>query len=150
MSSSFLEFFAPVVAIAGLLYSLVFWNQVKYAPDGNAAMQKVAKAISVGARAFVRRQYKTIAILSIVVGVGMILVYGITGAAGSGHGAEVASSGWEFGFQIGIAFLLGAFLSGLAGVVSMVVATKANLKTAAAAKDGLNAALQMSLRGGTV
>ncbi|NOS68246.1 MAG: sodium-translocating pyrophosphatase [Candidatus Peribacteraceae bacterium] len=145
-----LELFAPIIAIAGLLYSLVFWSQVKYAPDGTHAMQKVAAAISTGARAFVKRQYQTIAILSIVVGVGMILVYGITGAAGSGHGAEVASSGWTFGFEIGIAFLLGALFSGLSGVVSMVVATKANLKTAAASKDGLNAALQMALRGGTV
>src|SRR3989338_8321595 len=119
MSFSLLEFFAPIVAIAGLFYSLVFWSQVKYAPDGTHAMQKVANAISVGARAFVRRQYQTITILTLVVGVGMILIYGISGAEGSGHGGEVPSSGLTFGFEIGIAFLLGAFFSGLAGVVSM-------------------------------
>jgi K(+)-stimulated pyrophosphate-energized sodium pump len=150
MNQLSLELFAPAVAILGLLYSLVFWNAVKRADSGTPAMQKVAGAISTGARAFVRRQYKTIAILSLVVGLGMILIYGLTGAAGSGHGAEVASSGWTFGFEIGGAFLLGALFSGLSGVVSMIVATKANLKTAAASKHGLNAALQMSLRGGTV
>ncbi len=141
MSSLSLELFAPIVAIAGLLYSLVFWSQVKYAPDGTHAMQKVSAAISTGARAFIQRQYKTIAILSLVVGIGMIVVYGLTSSNGTG---------WTHGFQVGGAFLLGCLFSGLAGVVSMVVATKANLKTAAVSKDGLNAALQMALRGGTV
>jgi len=132
-----LELIAPVIAILGLAYSLVFWAQVKKAPDGNAAMQKVAAAISTGSRAFVRRQYRTITILSLVTGLGMIAIYSATGS-------------WEHGLQIGSAFLLGALLSGLSGIVSMVVATKANLKTAASAQNGLNAALQMSLRGGTV
>jgi len=64
-------------------------------------------------------------------------VYGLTGS-------------WNHGFEVGGSFLLGALFSGLSGIVSMVVATKANLKTAAISKNGLNAALQMSLRGGTV
>lgn len=140
MNTLLLELFAPVVAIAGLLYAIVFWRYVKHAESGTAAMQKVAAAISTGSRAFVRRQYRTITILSLIVGVLMILVYGLTGDEG----------GWARGFEVGIAFLLGAFLSGLSGVVSMVVATKANLKTAHAAKGGLNAALRMALRGGTV
>ena len=151
MNTLFLfEVFAPVLGFLGLLYSLVFWNQVKAAPDGTPAMQKVAKAISIGARAFVQRQYRTIAWLSIIVSVGMFLIYGLTGASGSGHGGEAVSSGWTYGWQVAMAFLLGALLSGLSGIVSMVVATKANLKTAASAKHGLNAALQMSLRGGAV
>lgn len=138
MNSLFLELFAPVVAVAGLLYSLVFWNGVKAAPDGNDAMKKVAASISTGARAFIRRQYRTIAILAVVVGVLMIVIYGMT------------SSGWNYGMQVGVAFLLGALFSGLAGIVSMIVATKTNLKTAAASEKGLDAALKMSLRGGTV
>ncbi|MDO8648563.1 MAG: sodium-translocating pyrophosphatase [Candidatus Peregrinibacteria bacterium] len=140
MNDLTLELFAPAIAIAGLAYSLVFWSEVKRAGDGTAAMQKVAAAISSGARAFIRRQYRTITILSLSVGLGMIVVYGIIGG----------DDGWKSGFQVGIAFLLGCLLSGVAGVVSMVVATKTNLKTADAAKDGLNAALQMALRGGTV
>ncbi|OGJ60168.1 sodium-translocating pyrophosphatase [Candidatus Peribacteria bacterium RIFCSPHIGHO2_01_FULL_51_9] len=150
MEQYVLEFFAPVIAILGLFYSLVFWSEVNRASDGTPAMQKVSHAISTGARAFVRRQYRTIAGLAIVVGIGMMLVYGLTGASGSGHGVEVTSSGWQYGLDVGIAFLLGALLSGISGIVSMVVATKANLKTAASAKNGLNAALQTSLRGGTV
>jgi K(+)-stimulated pyrophosphate-energized sodium pump len=103
-------------------------------------MQKVAKAIHTGAHAFVRRQYKTITILTIVVGVGITLIYGLAGGV----------NGWTKGFEVGGSFLLGAIFSGLSGVVSMIVATRANLKTAGASKNGLNAALQMALRGGTV
>jgi K(+)-stimulated pyrophosphate-energized sodium pump len=141
MSSSLtLELLAPVIALVGLAWSVVFWNGVTRGDDGTPEMQRVSHAISTGARAFVRRQYRTIAILAIVVGVGIAAMYGLTGAQG----------GWEQGIRVGGAFLLGSFLSGLAGIVSMVVATKANLKTASAAKGGLNSALQMALRGGTV
>jgi len=133
--------FAPIVAVAGLAYSLVFWNYVKAAGDGTPAMQKVAQAISTGARAFVRRQYRTITVLSLIVAVAMLIVYGLTGDG---------SAGWTHGLEVSSSFLLGALFSGLSGIVSMIVATKANLKTADAAKGGLNSALRMSLRGGTV
>ncbi len=135
-----LELFAPVVAIAGLFWSLIFWKEVNAADNGTPAMQKVAKAIHTGAHAFVRRQYKTIVILTLIVGVGITLIYGFAGG----------SNGWTKGFEVGGSFLLGALFSGLSGVVSMIVATRANLKTAGASKNGLNAALQMALRGGTV
>ncbi|MDD5623474.1 MAG: sodium-translocating pyrophosphatase [Candidatus Peribacteraceae bacterium] len=140
-SSLSLELFAPILAILGLLYSLVFWRHVTHAGNGTPAMQKVAHAISVGARAFIRRQYKTITILALVAGLAMIVAYGLTGAPGEG---------WRRGLEVGISFLLGSLLSGIAGVVSMVVATKANLKTASASRSGVNAALQMALRAGTV
>ncbi|HAS33983.1 TPA: sodium-translocating pyrophosphatase [Candidatus Peribacteria bacterium] len=142
MDTSFaLEIFSPVVAVAGLLYSLVFWHGVTSAGDGTTAMQKVAHAISVGARAFIRRQYRTIAVLTLVVAVAMIAAYGLTGAPGES---------WQRGLEVGISFLLGSLLSGIAGVVSMVVATKANLKTADASRGGVDSALKMALRGGTV
>ncbi|MDD4319667.1 MAG: sodium-translocating pyrophosphatase [Candidatus Peribacteraceae bacterium] len=140
MNSLILELFAPVVAIAGLLYALVFWRFVKNADSGTAAMQKVAAAIQTGANAFVKRQYRTITVLSVVVAVAMLVIYGLTGG----------TEGWMKGMEVSTSFLLGAFLSGLSGIVSMVVATKANLKTASASRKGLNAALQMALRGGTV
>ena len=140
MSTLTLELIAPVVGIAGLLYSLVFWNQVTRAGDGTAAMQKVALAIKTGSNAFVKRQYKTITLLAVGTGVGITIIYGLAGNA----------AGWVKGYEVGGSFLLGAFLSGVSGVVSMIVATRANLKTAGAAKDGLNAALQMALRAGTV
>ncbi len=138
MSPLTLALFAPVVAVVCMLYSLVFWRGVTSAETGNDAMKKVAGAISTGARAFIQRQYRTITVLALVVGIAMILGYGIGG------------NDWVHGLELGVSFLLGALLSGLSGIVSMVVATRTNLKTAAAAKHGLNAALRMSLRGGTV
>jgi K(+)-stimulated pyrophosphate-energized sodium pump len=135
-----LELLAPVIAVLGLGWSLVFWRGVSAAGNGNAAMQKIALAIKTGANAFVKRQYRTITILSIIVAVGITVTYGVVGGA----------DGWEKGFEIGGSFLLGAILSGLSGIVSMIVATRANLKTADAASHGLNAALKMALRGGTV
>ena len=135
-----LELFAPVVGVLGLAWSLVFWKQVAGAGDGTPAMQKVAHAILQGANAFVKRQYKTITILTIVTAAGMTVLYGLIGGEG----------GWVMGYEVGGSFLLGAFLSGIAGIVSMIVATRANLKTAGASKHGLNAALQMALRGGAV
>src|SRR3989338_829567 len=135
-----LEIFAPVVAILGLLWSLVFWKEVNAASDGTPAMQKVAAAISKGANAFVKRQYKTITWLAIVVGASITVIYGLSGG----------SDWWVKGYEVGGSFLLGAFLSGLSGIVSMIVATRANLKTADAAQRGLNDALKMALSGGTV
>ncbi|MDD5751770.1 MAG: sodium-translocating pyrophosphatase, partial [Candidatus Peribacteraceae bacterium] len=140
MSSFSLEILAPLIAVLGLLYSLVFWRAVKAAPDGTAAMQKVAHAIKTGSNAFVNRQYRTISILAIVVAAGMTAIYGFMGGA----------NGWSMGLEVGGSFLLGAVLSGLAGIVSMIVATRANLKTAGASQKGLNAALTMALRGGAV
>src|SRR3989344_2182892 len=135
-----LELFAPAIGILGLLWSLVFWHGVKKGGNGTPAMQKVAAAILKGSNAFVRRQYRTIAILCLIVGVGITVAYGVTG------GAE----GWTKGYEAGGSFLLGAVLSGLSGIVSMIVATRANLKTADASTHGIDAALKMALRSGTV
>jgi K(+)-stimulated pyrophosphate-energized sodium pump len=135
-----LAVFIPILAALGLAYSFVFWRTVTTGPNGTPEMQKVASAISTGARAFMKRQYRTIAFLSLTVGILIWIVYSLT----------AGDDGWRTGLEVGGSFLLGAFLSGLSGVVSMIVATKTNLKTAAVAKDGLNASLRMSLFGGTV
>jgi K(+)-stimulated pyrophosphate-energized sodium pump len=140
MGSVILEILAPIIATAGLAYSLVFWHSVMSAGDGTPAMQKVAHAIRMGANAFVKRQYQTIALLAIIVAILMVAVYGLTGE----------THGWTRGCEVGGAFLLGSILSGLSGIVSMLVATRANLKTAGASERGLNAALKMALRSGTV
>ncbi|OGJ57485.1 sodium-translocating pyrophosphatase [Candidatus Peribacteria bacterium RIFCSPLOWO2_12_FULL_55_15] len=138
--SLFLELIAPVIALLCLSYAWVFWSGVSLAPDGGPAMIKVARAISIGAHAFIRRQYRTIAILTILVSALILAVYVWTGG----------EDGWRRGGEVAGSFMLGAVLSGVAGIVSMVVATRANIKTAQAAHGGLNAALQMALRGGAV
>lgn len=140
MGLSLLEIGIPALSLVGLAYSLVFWTEVKRGGNGTPAMQEVAHAISVGARSFLKRQYRTITILSLVVTVVIVAGYRI-----SSHDAS-----WTYGLQVGFAFLVGSFLSGIAGVMSMVVATTTNLKVADAAKHGVNKALKMALRGGTV
>ena len=130
------EWLAPIVAIAGLLYSLVFWNGVMKGGNGTEAMQKVAAVIAIGARAFIKRQYQTITLLAVVTAMLMLIIYGLTDDV----------EGWAHGFEVSGAFLLGALLSGVAGVISMFVATKVNLKTASAAQDGFAGRRTRALR----
>ena len=103
-------------------------------------METVAHAIREGANAFLKRQYRTIVVFSLVVAVAIVLVYGVTGG-------EI---GWTKGLQVGGAFIIGALLSAVSGAVSMVVAVRANVRTAHAAATGLHAALTTALRAGAV
>lgn len=135
-----LEYFAPGVAVLALVYGWVLWGHVRRLGSGTPAMGKVAAAIRQGASAFLRRQYRTIAVLSVVVAIAITLAYGLAGGEGR----------WTMGVEVGGSFILGAFLSALAGAVSMVVAVRANVRTAAAASQGVNAALQAALRAGAV
>ncbi|MEK7137104.1 MAG: sodium-translocating pyrophosphatase, partial [Patescibacteria group bacterium] len=135
-----LEFLSPAIALASLIVASFLWTSVKNAESGSAEMQKVANAIRTGSNAFVTRQYKTIGFLTVAVALLLLVAYGITGG----------ETGWEHGMEVGGSFLLGALLSSVAGVVSMLVATRVNLKTAHAASKGLSAALRMALHGATV
>jgi K(+)-stimulated pyrophosphate-energized sodium pump len=135
-----LDLFAPGVGILALLYGWFLWSQVSRQGIGGGAMQKVATAIREGANAFLKRQYRTIVTLAIVVAIAISSIYGVTGGP----------DGWTKGFQVGGAFILGALLSAVAGAVSMVVAVRANIRTAHAASQGLNAALLTALRAGAV
>jgi K(+)-stimulated pyrophosphate-energized sodium pump len=117
---------AGMVAIGYGLYS-VQWILAQ--PAGNPRMLEIAAAIQAGARAYLNRQYTTIAI------VGAILFFLL------GFGLGWATAG---------GFALGALLSGLAGYIGMYISVRANVRTAQAAHHGLNAALQVAFRGGAI
>ncbi len=112
---------------------------------GTQKMQKISKAIKEGAMAFLSRQYKTIAMLSIVA---LIL---IVGANYFGNLNSKGSSGaFRIAWHTGFAFVTGAFCSALSGYIGMYMAVSSNARAASGAKKGLNNALQIALKGGAV
>jgi K(+)-stimulated pyrophosphate-energized sodium pump len=122
---------SPVVfGVLGLAIAAFFYFRVKSIPDGNDTMKRIAGYIREGAMAFLSRQYKVLGVYALVVGL----------AIGYGLGWIAAAS-----------FILGAFLSLLAGYIGMKAATYANVRTTEAARSGIKAnALLTALDGGAV
>jgi len=125
----------PVMGLIGLLYTFVKFNWVSKQDAGNDRMKEIAQYIQEGAMAFLRAEYKVLTYFGIVVAI--LLGY---------MGSRSEESHWS----IAIAFLIGAFFSALAGYIGMRVATKANVRTAHAARTSLSKALNVSFTGGAV
>src|SRR5574341_19058 len=131
-----------VVALA-VAVSLARW--VLGQDNGTPEMRVISDAIQEGATAFLKRQYKTIGWLSVVLG---LLIYVLYAFAREPHPDEPRAL--VLALTTTLSFLFGALCSGTAGVVGMVVAVRSNIRTASAARGSLNRALQISLRGGAV
>jgi K(+)-stimulated pyrophosphate-energized sodium pump len=139
------------VSVAGLAFALLLSRQVLALDRGTPAMQRISNAIQEGAEAFLARQYKTIALLSVVVAALIYVGYAFLRPAeadSAENGAAIA--GGTLALYTTGAFLLGAVCSGIAGFMGMWVSIRTNIRTAAAATSSLNAALQAALRGGAV
>jgi len=116
-------------AALAVIYGLILIWQVLKNPTGSKKMQEIAGAIQEGAKAYLNRQYKTVAIIAVVLAV--ILWFAL-------------------GPKTAIGFLIGAIFSALAGYIGMNVAVRANVRTAEIAKQGLAPALSLAFRGGAV
>ncbi len=135
MSDSAIITFALVAAVTGIVYGLYLAMWVFKLDAGNPKMQEIAKAIQEGASAYLNRQYRTVGVVAAVL---FALLWG----------AGVISD--KFGLLTAVGFLIGAGASSLAGYVGMVIAVRANVRTAQAAHKGMNAALTVAFRGGAV
>lgn len=132
MSILLIPLIVPLVAIAVAVYFII-WLLGKN--QGTEKMQAIAQAIREGASAFLKRQYKTIAFIGLIIAAGLWLAYVLAGKP---------TTGW----QTAMAFIFGAFSSAISGVIGMSVAVRSNSRSASAAKKSFNEALTIALRGG--
>ncbi|TCK19421.1 K(+)-stimulated pyrophosphate-energized sodium pump [Thiogranum longum] len=121
--------FVLACAAAAILYGIVSTQWILAKPAGNERMQEIAAAIQAGAKAYLNRQYTTIG----MAGVALLVLIGIF--------IDWITAG---------GFAIGAIFSGLTGYIGMNVSVRANVRTAEAANDGLNAAMQIAFRGGAI
>ncbi len=127
----FSEFYWIAIAssLLALLYGIVASRAILSAKTGTAAMRSIAEAIQEGAQAYLNRQYRTIAVVGIIIALAI---------------------GFLLGWHVTIGFVIGAVLSGGAGYIGMMVSVRANIRTAQAARTSLAGALDIAFRSGAV
>jgi K(+)-stimulated pyrophosphate-energized sodium pump len=121
--------FALICAAVALIYGFASVKWILAQPEGNERMREIAGAVQEGASAYLNRQYTTIGL----VGIALLVVLWLS-----------------LGTATAVGFAIGAVFSGLAGYIGMNISVRSNLRTAEAAKNGINAALQIAFRGGAI
>jgi K(+)-stimulated pyrophosphate-energized sodium pump len=118
-----------IVAILAVVYSYFLSKQIISSNPGNKKMQEIAQAIQIGAKAYLNRQYKTIAIVGLIV---LIII------------------SYFFSLLVGLGYFIGALLSGVAGYVGMLISVEANVRTAEASRTSLQKGLTMAFKSGAI
>jgi len=121
-----------VIIFTGLIavfYSYLLSKQILKASPGNAKMQEIAEAIQIGAKAYLKRQYITIAIVGVIV---------------------LAIVSYFFSPLVGLGYFIGATLSGIAGYLGMLISVEANVRTAEASRKSLQSGLTMAFKSGAI
>jgi K(+)-stimulated pyrophosphate-energized sodium pump len=137
--------FTLICSVAGLWFAVYLAKWVLQNDEGTKEMQSISNAIREGAEAFLARQYKTIAMLTIPVAVVIYLLYALRQSSGQ---ENITTS--QLALYVAGSFIFGAICSAIAGYIGMWVAIRANIRTAAASRSSLNLGLQIALRGGAV
>ena len=125
----------PLIGIIGLLYTWIKSAWITKQEVGTEKMARIAKSIADGAMAFLKAEYKVLAVF--VIAIGILLLF-------NAHGKENTN------YFVAMSFIIGAFTSALAGFIGMRIATKANVRTTHAARTSLNRALLVAFSGGSV
>ena len=118
--------FTGILAVA---YSYLLSGQIMSSSPGNSKMQEIAEAIQIGAKAYLNRQYKTIALVGVIV---------------------LAIVTYFFSYLVGLGYFIGAFLSGVAGYVGMLISVQANVRTAEASRNSLQSGLTIAFKSGAI
>ena len=130
---------APVAGLVSLAFAAMFASYTLKQDSGSAKMNEIAGAIQEGAAAYLNRQYRTVAVVAVIIAVILFVAL-----------SRTMEGGYFDSGMIAIGFLAGAVCSAVAGYIGMFVSTRANVRVAQAASSGVRKALTVAFRGGAV